>query len=447
MVGQTPPDPSDDFHVDVTDTRVSPDADAPAAVRSPFDPRGTPRQRLLRVAATVLAALLVLVAIADSIPAVRERAVALIAGPTPTPVLTPVPGYDQFYLLPNPPGVDVSVDGKLLVPRFGTVPLYQVRLSPGHHTFAWRSHRFPFRPLQCRVSVPLVRGDTCPYLRSDLRLGPLGQLPGLIITMHVSLAALPADDAAQLTSAIQAALDSARSTTTLRAGEAYQSRLPNEQAVIAQQPLRATLSFQYISQLSYPEPCILGQPAIPCRFAGQDCTQICTVVRPPASIAGSGAAWVVAVMVSGTWEYRTMDGQLVDVAGVGSVGMELAALRVTWDGAAWHAAPILGHTPGLDVADDLVCDPARYDIGATSSWSFMLDDPPPGSQVQFASDATPADGCVAVLTYGQPPAVFLERFGVLLTVNDAARNPVDNLNVADATDQQLAQQLLSQLQP
>ncbi|HEX9055892.1 MAG TPA: hypothetical protein VF818_00030 [Ktedonobacterales bacterium] len=444
MVGQTPPDPSDDFHVEVSDTRVSSDADTPAAVRSPFDPRGTPRLRLIQVAATVLAALLVLATIAGSIPAVRERALALIAGPTPTP--TPMPGYDQFYLLPNPPGVDISLDGKPLALQFGTVPLFQMRLTPGHHTFAWRSRVIPFRPLQCRVSVPLASGDTCPFLRPDLRIGPLSQLSGSIIAMHASLAELPSDDAAQLTRAIQVALDSARSTTIVRPGEAYLSASQAQRTIIAQQPLRATLSFQYISQISYPEPCILGQPAIPCRFAGQDCTQLCTVAHPPASVAGSGAAWVVAAMVSGTWEYRTMDGQLVDVGFASSLGAQLAALRVTWDGAAWHAAPILGHTPGLDVADDLVCDPARYDIGATSSWSFMVDDPPPGAQVQFVSDATPADGCAAVLTHGQP-AVFLERFGVLLTVNDAARNPVDNLNVADATDQQLTQRLLSQLQP
>ena len=65
---------------------------------------------------------------------------------------------------------------------------------------------------------------------------------------------------------------------------------------------------------------------------------------------------------------------------------------------------------------------------------------------QFASDDTLADGCVAVLTHGQQ-AIFLQRFGVLLTVNDAARNPVDNLPVADAAEQRLAQHLLALLSP
>jgi hypothetical protein len=74
----------------------------------------------------------------------------------------------------------------------------------------------------------------------------------------------------------------------------------------------------------------------------------------------------------------------------------------------------------------------------------MLTNPPPGSTAQFASDATPADGCIVVLDQQRgdgSPAVFLERFGVLLTVNDVAVNPYDNFPVADAGERQLAAQL------
>jgi hypothetical protein len=42
-------------------------------------------------------------------------------------------------------------------------------------------------------------------------------------------------------------------------------------------------------------------------------------------------------------------------------------------------------------------------------------------------------------------ALFLQRFGVLLTVNDIARNPSDNLPVADSTEQALARRLYAQL--
>ncbi|MGH2515391.1 MAG: hypothetical protein ACRDHP_07025 [Ktedonobacterales bacterium] len=53
---------------------------------------------------------------------------------------------------------------------------------------------------------------------------------------------------------------------------------------------------------------------------------------------------------------------------------------------------------------------------------------------------------MVVLTEGQP-ALFLERFGVLLTVNDAAVNAVDNRPASDPAEVQLAQHLASQLSP
>lgn len=74
-----------------------------------------------------------------------------------------------------------------------------------------------------------------------------------------------------------------------------------------------------------------------------------------------------------------------------------------------------------------------------------MDNPPPGAAALFASDATPTDGCVAVLDQGGQPAVFLERFGVLLTVNDTAVNPTDNLPAADITERQLADRLTAPL--
>lgn len=76
----------------------------------------------------------------------------------------------------------------------------------------------------------------------------------------------------------------------------------------------------------------------------------------------------------------------------------------------------------------------------------MLTDPQLGAQLAVASGATPVDGCVVVVrNYGTPAPIFLERFGVLLTVNDSARNPVDILPMANADEQRIAQQLIAQL--
>jgi hypothetical protein len=64
--------------------------------------------------------------------------------------------------------------------------------------------------------------------------------------------------------------------------------------------------------------------------------------------------------------------------------------------------------------------------------------------VDFISGATPADGCLAILSRGPGGAnraLFLGRFGLLLTLNDTARNSVDGFPQADATDQRIAQSL------
>jgi hypothetical protein len=250
-----------------------------------------------------------------------------------------------------------------------------------------------------------------------------------------------------LRKAIQDGLDTRRSTALVQPGEHYLSYPPGQPSVVvAAEPLRATLSYQLVSPTGYPEPCFLAQLAIPCRFPGQDCGLLCTVVQPQGGVSGADGAWIVAATVSAVWEYRTLDGHVVAPQTREEFGVQLAVMRMTYDSAGWHVTPILGHTPGLDATDDAACDPARYAIVRTPSWNFMLDNPPPGAMAQFASDDTPADGCVAVLTHGQQ-AIFLQRFGVLLTVNDAARNPVDNLPVADAAEQRLAQHLFALLSP
>jgi hypothetical protein len=460
MSRQEHPGAGEDFQAEVSDVGPRTGGAPTAPAHSPLEPRLTPRRRLVRLAITLSAGLLTLAVVLGSIPSVRGGVTGLVAGliPTPTPTLTP--GSDLFYLLPNPPGVDVSLDGRALAhPPFPGDP-HPLQLTPGRHLFAWRSHVFPIPPLRCTVSVPhvpgvsvpRVPGDSCPFVSQAFLQEVHVSLPGAIIALHGSLAALAPGDATSLAQAIQAALNASRSTALVQPGGRYFYYQPGQAGApaVAQQPLRATLSYQFVTDSSYPEPCLGIQPAVPCRFPVQDCSQLCTVTQPPPSVAGSPAAWVVVAVVRGTWDYLTLEGHVVAQHLVDGFGHQLAVLRITWDGAAWQAAPNFGHTPGLDVADDAVCDPAREALSQTPDWGFQLTNPSVGAQVQFASDATPADGCVALL-YQPPvpsqPAVFLERFGVLLTVNDVARIPGDNLPVADAAEQRLAQQLMAELQP
>jgi hypothetical protein len=450
--GTLDPNTGESLQVELSETRTDRVATPPHPPRSPLDPRYAPRQRMLRLVGVTGAVVLAVAVVMSSIPGVRDHTIALFAGPTPSPTLLAVPGSDQFYLLPNPPGVTVSLDGHALAALPAPGDPHPLRLARGHHVFAWSSRLLPFTPLRCTVSSPLARSDTCPFVEPQYLA--VGGVPfiGHVIASHESLAALPPSDNAQLTQAIQDALAASGSRAVVRTGEHYffyqqgQHQQPlSGRAVVATQPLNAQLSYQLVTNPSDREPCVrfLFDLGIPCRFLGQDCTQLCTVAQPPAAVAGAADAWVVAATVSASWAYTALDGQVVAQNIQEASGIQLAFLRITWDNAGWHVTPLFGHIPGFPGTDDVACDPARYWL-SNSTWSFMLTNPPPGSTAQFASDATPTDGCIVVLDQQRgdgSPAVFLERFGVLLTVNDVAVNPVDNFPVADAGERQLAAQL------
>jgi hypothetical protein len=121
-----------------------------------------------------------------------------------------------------------------------------------------------------------------------------------------------------------------------------------------------------------------------------------------------------------------------------------SAGSVIWDGASWQVSPLFFHVAGLPVADDAVCDPARFLLSQNATWSFVMTNPPGGAQPQFASGATPTDGCLAVWNNGGDTAVFLERCGVLLAVNDVAAGSQSELPRADAGEQRLARQIAAQ---
>lgn len=462
------PEAGDDIQVEVSHLRASAGAPPPSPSRSPFAPRYTRRQRLVRV----IVGLLALMIIVGGITGVGGRVLGLLTARTPaaTPTLTlppvsgpgfspPLPAHcanpvtltsNAFYLLPNPPGVAVALDGRTLTSVPPPCDPHPLRLASGHHVFTWTSHVYPFTPLRCTLSMPSTASDTCPIQPRDLPT-TAGDLSGHVISLHAALDTLPAGDVVQLIQAIQTALDANRFQATVQRGEHYlfyYQKGETGDTISATQPLRATLRYSFLPASGYFEPCILGLPAIPCRLPGQDCTQLCTVPQPPAAVITSPNDWIAAAEVHAAWTYTTLNGHVVARDVGESFGIQLAVLHITWDGVAWHVTPILGTTPGLPAADDLVCDPARYWVGANNTWSFMLADPPPGAQTWFISDATPTDGCLVVLSQHPPEApsgVFLERFGVLLAVNDVATNGGSaGLPVADAAERQLAQKLATQ---
>lgn len=443
-----------DLHVEVSNLHDSEGAPTAGQTHSPFTPRRSPRARAVGLLATVLLAALVLA----SIPGLRQAALSLIGWPSGShaPTATRVPNDTLFYLLPNPPGVDVSLDGK----RLASLPLpgsgHPLRLTPGTHTLQWTSQHFPFQPLTCRISVPQTATDTCPIVTSKFLPNAIADEPGAIIGMHPSMGALATADQNSLLLAIQAALAAQRSTTTIRPGERHaipspSSNDPTKQVAIDDQPVQATLTFTYLSNAGYPEPCILAQPAIPCRFPGQDCTQICTVTQPPPALAGASSdqTWIGAVVIHASWDYSLPHGPSIASQVGEAFGLQLATLRIAYAGGQWQVSAIIGNVPGFDLASDPVCDPARYLLSQNNVWAFAVDNPPPGARMAFVPAPNPADGCAAVfLGHNAPnedPAMFLQRFGVLRAVNAAAANPEANLPMADGYEQSLARQLLAPL--
>jgi hypothetical protein len=444
----------DDLHVEVSDTRDAEQRDTtgrPAAPRSPLERRLTPSWRVVRVALLSGMLLLAALVVLATMPGVREMTRTLITGPTPTPTLEPA--LDLFYMLPNPPGTMVLIDGKALqrLPVPGTPPLLIAR---GRHVIEWLPGPFPFAPLSCVLTVPHASEDTCPV--SPGYVLPIGLLPpgGLdnqpsVIDLHVTLSALPSAQATALTTAIADALSPTTSSVTVQPGEAHFSYQPGVagHAVTADQPLRATLTLRLDAPGALGG-CVLSAGAIqPCRAPDQDCSEICTLSGPAPT-----STWLAGALVSTYWSYATLDGMPV-AQNIGELGLNthLVVLLITYTGTSWNVTPVIGHTGELPTADDLLCDPARNWL-AQGPLSAIFRPPSSGSgqhvTVEYASDTVTTGGCVVRITgFGQTgsSALFLQRFGVLLAANDEAHALWPDLPRADVGEARVAQQLATLL--
>jgi hypothetical protein len=445
-------DTGDDFQAAVGDV-----SQPSTPAESPVEPQLTRRRHALRLAATLGALFLALLVILDSIPSLRDRAVGVVF-PSPTPTL--FSSADLFYLLPSPPGTTVLLDGHSLARLAYPGDPHSLRLPRGHHTLAWRSATFPFQPLSCTISLPRVPADTCPFVLARM----VQLLPKLVqknislspvIAVHETSDALPLDQFNALTAAIQDALAALRSSAIVQPGEDYYSYQPGQccKPVAATRSLRATLHVNLAGDLG--DPCLFSID--PCWFPGQDCAHICTVPAPVSASTGTTPAWLAAVLVDLTWEYTTLDGQSIANVAEYGYGIQRVVLRITWDGAHWLVVPVTGHQPSLPAADDLTCASALAWFSQGPPTYILFPETSNGVDFRYAAGPTPTDGCILrIAATGNPqvqvvapgaPALFLERFGVLLAANDAAHSLWPDLPVADASEQALAQQLAAQLGP
>jgi hypothetical protein len=438
----------DDFAAEVSDMRAA-GADPlrpPAPPRSPLAPALGARQRATRAGRILTVVALALACVLATFPIVRADVRRWLLGPPAAPIIAPA--SDTLYLLPNAPGVAVTLDGHHLFGSHTLESAQPLRLISGQHTLTWQGA--PFMSQRCVISVPHVQTDTC-QLGEYIRQGPHGTTP-VIVSTHETMYSMDTILSLQLRKALQSALDDIEHDVAVRTGEVYYSAAPGffGQMTPATQPLTARLHFNLLTQFTPSEPCEVARDVQPCRFLGQNCAALCTL--PSQDLNGPRPAneWDVAAMVGASWAYAAPDGSSV-IAPVNelNLGFALAFFRVRWAGDQWSAQAVFGHASGIPSADDTMCLPARGWLFQGPAHQIFLQ--PSRYSARYSASADPTDGCVAEIVDHQAasgtagsasdPARFLARFGAIVAVNDAALVLWPGLPLADDAERALAQRL------
>ncbi|HLX56827.1 MAG TPA: hypothetical protein VKR83_07370 [Ktedonobacteraceae bacterium] len=360
----------------------------------------------------------------------------------------------------NPPWGHLSVDGKrvALISK-GAYTLFS--LPRGQHTLTWSAA--PFSPQQCSISVP-VGSDSDNCKTPDAVPGFQGNITSYI-SFPANLSMLSVAQRAALIQAAQVVLDSQQSSETVRAGELYAQTPVAAGAstrsctvlhvaalcfVAANQPLRATLRLQLERGSSPNAPCAAGA----CDSGNQNCRLFCDL---PAFIGSntalSPAVWQTSVVVNLLWRFATVDGRVVaenqaDSFILGEQNDIEVSMNITWNGKQWGVT--LTGQRGFNNNDEPVCSAAYSNL-----YTLVFASAAPDFVAKLVPGPTPASGCLIQITLqpgsnteptptAAPPTVanVIQRFGVLLAVNATAHHLWPFLPVADAYEQQVAQQLI-----
>lgn len=382
------------------------------------------------------------------------------------------PGYNDFFLRADVPWTQVLIDGHPLEPP-GAGSMSPLTFKPGHHLIIWRAA--PFQPQSCRISIPYAVGDFCKFAREEIT--PPGSSVGLqVILLHESLLTLSAAQQIALKNAIQASFNSIPASQRVLPGERY---FTGDRTLAATQPLQATLRLSLDTNSD--ANCALDAEAMfpqACTLAEQDCAHLCTIPWNAQGIPQE-PGWLAFAQTHLSWDYTTLQGQPIardqpiDNSPVNYAPMtdQLTLLNITWQHESWRIRPLLGSDlpsptivdsgdlgqptgENIQLADDPACVAAQSMFAQLSVYSSSLLNASP-QQIHYVSGTNPAAGCVIVLSptfsyvgsYSNATpiawqgAVFLERFGVMLAVNDAAHRLQPDLLLADDDEKTLARQL------
>lgn len=422
----------------------------------------TRRQRasILRIALVVAVVLFVVVMLASntlSIGALTKNTLTRLF-PPPTPTLAPLPETNLFYLDTNVPNEQITLDGHLLrsVSRPGIDP--PLKLTPGRHVISWAA--YPFNAQSCTISAPYVFGDTCGYTTYDLAV-PHSNLTAHVLMLNESLTTLPGNLQQSLATTIQATINGIHDSVRIEPGDLYYADPQGE--TTARQPLIATLRFNYAMQSNLVSPLTID---------GVACQQLCIVpwrfpTASPVPLPQEPGTWLTLVLADMSWDYTMLNGHAVALsqpldAGQAGDGAHPILMRTTWTGNTWQVTPLIGarQVPPLLIYSQ-GSEPGQEPPTVSSSDAVSLDDDPAcvaaedmflngedtidNELVRFISGPHVSDGCLIaypILTHS-PIAYFLEHFGILFAVNDAARIADFGLPVVDVHELALAHQLLA----
>lgn len=461
--------PLDDSEVEIVSL------DAPADRRHPtlLKPRLTTRQRKLSLRLTAVLFILVFCIVIFSASDIRN----LIAGTLfrPTPVV--VPKNVLFYLQGDPTWGQFTIDGRSLA-RLPIIGRDQpLSMPPGTHRITWQAE--PFAAQTCVLTVINTLTFSSPCIeQQSMQAMNLGVLPNLSLPAKASVRAfsffasmrdLSTEQHALLVQQLQDFVATYRASEPVSPGEVYAVSAQSSAAdstlckpvmrfalcyAQAKQPLVAHLSVQVDTSTSANDPCIVSQL---CFSNQQDCRQLCDPFYGVQTLSG----WGVEAIVSPTWSYTTPAGQVIahdqpDSAIRGASGYQNLLLNIRQDASGWHIVPLTSMLGGG--ANDPFCAQAMGDT------SVLLDAIGTGIQPDYEqqwadSRAHLAAGCLVVskqfptarnssptpTSVLPPPAYFLQRFGVVLSANEAAHNLLPDLPVADNYERSLVQTLLATL--
>ena len=374
---------------------------------------------------------------------------------------TSKPTSTFFGLDANPPWGSLSVDGKrvALLSKGG----YAVfSLQNGRHTLTWQAA--PFAPQQCRLSVPLGFDlDTCQFSNATPQL--VDDI-GAFIRFSTNVGMLPETQRTSLLQQAQAILDRQQSSETIQVGELY-AQTPEVAGSIrrtctvirgvavcfamAHEPLNAVLDLHLDTGSSPNAPCALGG----CDSGNPNCRLFCDL---PAfanfNITQSPAVWQASVQVRLLWQFTTEEGRVVEENQADSflLGQQNASpitMNIIWNGKEWGVT--YNGLSGSFGNEDPVCQASTGDVYSLLFNSTLLD-----YELRSMSGFTYATGCLIQISllpglHSTPAptipasqiAYVMQRFGVLLAVNDLAHHLWPFLPVANASTQVIAQRLIA----